>query len=1131
MQSTGPFHFQTAQQSQLYEKLARFLGPGPAAFYLDAHRMVAEQTPYTSTTHLVAHLLREIESSLRRVLLPYNYRAPAACPKCGIRPEEEGHKKQIEAIAELYQLDESLSTLWIALATGSKEDNGFAAFAHRDALTVPRPLDRSLDHMITKFERVLSGMLGAFERQSLHVFALLDELLSKPQPGEKDVTKFKNRVPANWATYSYFFSRLENPAWLRPLIKKDVFALPPKEVEDGHLFYALWPQAEYLQKMALLEEAQEQVFGVIETVVATDNPYVRREILGIGTLLPAPLVARAVPAMQEWFGTFDPHAFITPRFISLIEHLVDGGEAPAALGLLEASLTALAARDSLTERWDYEQLLFHSLPLFTKSRPQDLLHLLCRLLDHEIYQHYIRYRNLDETDTTAHDRAREASTTTWQRTIEATGQILDQGMNAPLHLLVAAIRKAAEQAIEEAYSFLADVVSLLETHPGKIFCRLALYLLSRFGSVHQELVRLWLMNRPLFKDADMSHEYALLAKVGLPFLPQEELDALLLWIEEGPDLDIYRQNYNVLYQEPPTEEHLKRAKALSQRNWFGQLGDALPQQWRTRYATLVSEYGPYQPEPVIEPWPMARRIPALAIEEYRAMPLEYLLQAVDAPPDEQSAPRAGLARLLTTLIAETPARFADQADRFQGQSAEVVNAALQGFFQAAQSQQPFDWSRVLSLCAWTVEQRVPLVWEEQDHQVYQPEWAEAGLHVAYLLLFACNAPVSGLPLSWQEEIWSILELLTEDPNGPDFESTANEPQRYFHAAINSTRGVALQAAIGYALWLRKHWERDEPSQEGETWDFGAAPEVQEVLERHLAPRPDGSPVAHAIYGQCLPSLVLLDANWTTQHLLSIFPRQPEYPLLYDAAWETYLFQARLSPEVFALLKDEYAAAIERLDRGNTKSISPDTPESHLANHLMILYESGILSIDASDDLLVRFFRNASDELRRSAFAQTGQMFARDNERAAPQSIERFQRLWEWRISEISQFSLAQDARRELAAFGWWMRTDVFPPLWSLQQLDRVLNLVDRIDMSPFVVKRLAAIGKREPRLMLRCLDRLVKSDTRSWGSSEWDTSVRAILTVALQQENEGILDQAKALISSLALRGHTRYLTLLSEAQ
>src|SRR5438874_10489274 len=97
MQSTVSFHFQAAQQRRLHEQLTRLLGPGPAAFYLDAHRMLAEQTRYTSTTHLVAHLLREIESSLRRVLLPYTYPAPAACPRCGNRPEEEGHKKQIVA--------------------------------------------------------------------------------------------------------------------------------------------------------------------------------------------------------------------------------------------------------------------------------------------------------------------------------------------------------------------------------------------------------------------------------------------------------------------------------------------------------------------------------------------------------------------------------------------------------------------------------------------------------------------------------------------------------------------------------------------------------------------------------------------------------------------------------------------------------------------------------------------------------------------------------------------------------------------------------------------------------------------------------------------------------------------------
>src|SRR5690242_2322848 len=118
--------------------------------------MVGETSPYRCTTHLLAHLLREIESSLRQVLLPYDYSRPAACPRCSHQPEESGHKKQIDAIADKYSLDTITRTQWTNLAIGSKEqEQGFAAFAHRDTLTVPRPFDDAYMQMIATFEQVL----------------------------------------------------------------------------------------------------------------------------------------------------------------------------------------------------------------------------------------------------------------------------------------------------------------------------------------------------------------------------------------------------------------------------------------------------------------------------------------------------------------------------------------------------------------------------------------------------------------------------------------------------------------------------------------------------------------------------------------------------------------------------------------------------------------------------------------------------------------------------------------------------------------------------------------------------------------------------------------------------------------
>jgi hypothetical protein len=45
-------------------------GPATAAFYADACQLVAHDPQLATTTHLVGHLLRELESALRDVLRP-----------------------------------------------------------------------------------------------------------------------------------------------------------------------------------------------------------------------------------------------------------------------------------------------------------------------------------------------------------------------------------------------------------------------------------------------------------------------------------------------------------------------------------------------------------------------------------------------------------------------------------------------------------------------------------------------------------------------------------------------------------------------------------------------------------------------------------------------------------------------------------------------------------------------------------------------------------------------------------------------------------------------------------------------------------------------------------------------------
>ena len=219
-----PFRFQTSQQKRLFTNL-RLLRPGPATFYREARSLMLSHQEFASVTHMVTHILREIESAVRRVLLPYNFAQPEECKTCGNRPEV--HAKQIEAIVQSLELNDSVQENWKEIATRNKTYNGLAAFAHRENLSHPRKLDASFEELVSAFEDVFNLVLAAFEQQSMHVFALLDSLLKQDRPSKtkKHLSILRNKVPHNDATHRYFFERLQSPGWFDPLYQEGFFFL------------------------------------------------------------------------------------------------------------------------------------------------------------------------------------------------------------------------------------------------------------------------------------------------------------------------------------------------------------------------------------------------------------------------------------------------------------------------------------------------------------------------------------------------------------------------------------------------------------------------------------------------------------------------------------------------------------------------------------------------------------------------------------------------------------------------------------------------------------------------------------------------------------------------------------------
>jgi hypothetical protein len=574
-------------------------------------------------------------------------------------------------------------------------------------------------------------------------------------------------------------------------------------------------------------------------------------------------------------------------------------------------------------------------------------------------------------------------------------------------------------------------------------------------------------------------------------------------------------------------------KTQWQWRWLEEVGDALPPTWQPFYDELAKTVGSQQTSTLEEEgghqsWPGA-----LSVEAYKAMPLDQFIDELQSSAAESGGRTAGLLPLLSTLISDTPTRFVEQADLFQEQSPEVVTAALRGFTQAIIGKHSFDWSYLLSLCAWTIEQRFLSIEEEEGSPRINPAWAEASKEVSVLLETTFRLSRASLSPAWQETLWSMLAALVNDTYGLVQQPAGREPPPAWSLVLNSTRGQALLASIEYAQWVWEDWQSDRRPQdaEEEQWTLGQVPEVRLLLERFLVPGQDDTGVVHAVLGHMFPLLFYLDEQWTTQHQQAIFPHDEASRSSFEAAWESFLLQAPPSRKVLEVLRGEYSLAISHMQSNDGNQHFYEEPDARLAFHLAIFVIRGDIATRPADPLVVQFFQRASEELRHRVVSEIGRILANEKEPLPEQAVEHSQHFWEWRMAQVSALPDPHQSAHELAAFGWWVFKGIFPAHWSVEQLARVLEWSERLDMSSFVVHRLAELVSQEPVLTLQCLSRLVEGDTSSWGSAEWNEGVKTILVEALQQQDEAIRARARAVMSVLMMQGHTQYRELVSHSE
>jgi len=952
------------------------------------------------------------------------------------------------------------------------------------------------------------------------------------------IKKALSQIGKRDANYKYFFDSLNSPEWIEPLYKEGMFQHPLEPEREGDTIgFPIWPESRYLARMATY--APEKVLEIALKIPDTENVRVNEDLADAAFVMPANLAARLVPKAKDWLKK--PYKMLlTEKLGELVTHLTKGGQIREAVDLAGTILEVLpdpreeegreTERNELfspepharIDAWDYGRILKKQVPDLIESAGLEVLSMLCdRLSDAVLFS--ISKRKVADPEDYSY---------IWRPAIEEHSQNREHDIRG---FLVSAVRDAGEKLIEAEGKSALD---LIEKRPFKIFLRIGLYLRRRFPDLDPEGTENLITKPSIYDDIGIWHEFFQLLKERFGSFSKRSQRAYLSLVSKGPepeDIEGWVEYQAERRKQRVNQEEIDRYIRHWQYEKLMPIQAYLEDEWSERFGRFKEEFG--EPDhPGFHVHIGATWVGPTSpkdMEELRSMSIEELipfLKSWQPSGEHMSSSPEGLGRQLSALVKSEPDRFAEQASKFKGIDPTYVRGILSGLRDALKDGRILNWSPVIGLCQWAVDQPREMVTHRIPYDNRDPDWGWTRKSIADLFSAGFDAGEAEIPFEYRRSIWAVIKPITDDPE-PTHEDEAERNGMELDAAslsINTARGEALHAVVRYALWVRRHIEKESDAKQRLERGFDEIPEVREVLNRHLDLGHDQSLAIRSVYGRWFPWLVLLDSGWAAQNSPSIFPKEDALRDYYEAAWDTYILFCSPYDSILDLLYEEYERAIKMLSITSEKKKLQRNPKERLAEHLMSYYWRGKLNLDDPENLIAKFFEKAPGSLRAHAIEFMGRSLYNTKEEIEPETLDRFQRLWEQRISKIHSED-AKEASIETSTFGWWFASGKFDDSWSIMQLKEVLSITDKIDPNHLVVERLAFLVETMPLASVECLRKLVESDKKGWHIEGWRKHAESILTAAIKSDDAKAREASIDLIHLLGAREFRGFRDLLSD--
>ena len=934
----------------------------------------------------------------------------------------------------------------------------------------------------------------------------------------------------------YFYERLQNPRWLPRLRERGVFASPPQPWTDaeGETRLPRWPEGDYLARMA--SAGPDLAVEIVEAAKVTPNSLVHNAFVEVALAVPAAQSARLVRLARGWLGSPYRGWLSTRRLAEWVGHLARGGQGQPALSLARMLIEirrgdtpartgrgrGTRARGGVTtwlDYYEYAEVIQAFLPDLVAAEGLQAIEVM-----NDQLETWLRHGGQGVVDE------RIDYSWLWRPSIRPHEQNMG---NTVEDALIDGTRDGADLLAQRDKAQVPALVEAFERRRWTVFRRLALRLLADVIASGQPdeavlaMVRERVINSQNLNDHSVVHEYSELARAVLPTLDDAAIEEWTGLIDVGPTVDEDKLRERLPATADTTvDEQVEIYRDVWRRDRLGAVLDGLPNPLRERYRELAERFGDAEHSDfasyMTAMWtgPTSPRtqqeILELSIDEL----LSYLTHWRPEPSFWPPGPSVeGLARELTAAVTASPSRFAEHAESFAACGRSFVRAVLEGFEAALREGRPFAWPQVIGLCAVVAAKTEDAAGGDAHLLDEDPSWRWAQKAAASLLLQGLQPSTDELPDEAAEQVLTVLSRLVEssDPEparGEQHDDTGDDPVT---TALNSTRGQAVRALIAFAAWRVRRGDTEA--------DLGT---VVEILDRHLDLHADSSPAVRSVYGQHFGVLLHVMPVWARSRSASIFGSEFPLDARQHAAGAAYLAFHRPNVGLLDALRPQYEAWVKAVAAGDFDQEplhSFDSIAERLAAHLLLLYTWG--RIELRDGLLAEFFQTAPIEVRRRALAHVGWQLWRSTDPVPADVLQRLTALWESRRDAIVGTTEAVDddaeqntSTAELAAFGWWFRSDKFDRHWALSELLVALdNGADVETAGVDVTEQLALIADTDPELALRILARLLQSARQSWRMSEVVREGIGILSMALGSGQPRLVEDADRIINEIARSG------------